>query len=104
VDQKKFELRVLLSLLNGYLMAGTTHDEVQSVVEHVHGKPLSELDAQTATDIAVDHVLSQAPSLQHAHELTAGSPPDKARYGKLIDLFRGKHVIRPLEVVEEATA
>lgn len=80
--EKKFELRIILSVMNDSNMVGTTEAEKAELVNHL----TPDLDHDRAIEI-----LRENEKLAQAADLINGVNLDRARYNKLMDLYRGSH-------------
>jgi hypothetical protein len=82
IETKKFELRIILSVMNDSNMVGTTETEKAELVNHL----TPDLDHDRAIEI-----LSENETLVKAARLIDGVNLDRGRYNKLMDLYRGSH-------------
>lgn len=82
-ESKKFELRIILSVMNDSNMVGTTEGEKTELVGHLTGPSYD-------YDEAVE-ILSKHEKLAEAARLIDGMNLDRPRYNKLMDLYRGSY-------------
>lgn len=112
MTKKKFELAVLVSLLNGNTIVNATEQQVEDLVEHIVGEEAFKNDYAGSFDTAIEHVEKNHPKVVEAAQCVQRIAPDTGRYNKLIDLYRNNHEIEsqvpvkekaPEEKEEEAT-
>jgi hypothetical protein len=101
MTKKKFELAVLVSLLNGNTIVNATEQQVEGLVEHIVGKEAFKSDYAGSYDVAIEHVEKNHPKVVEAAQCVIRCSPDIGRYNKLIDLYRNNHEVDSLVPVKE---
>lgn len=100
MSTKTFELKVLISLINGTLFHDTVQADIDEVVMYVHGDTASVTDADTV-DRTIERIVQNHPKVVAAAQLMERHTVlDQARYNKLCELYCKGHKVRSL-VVEE---
>jgi len=86
----KFELRVIVSLMNDMEVLQTTEQEKEALVRHITGEAMD-------YDVAMDH-LQQTEKFAEVAAIVRRHNPDQRVYNKLIDMYGKMHVIEPASV------
>lgn len=86
----KFELRVIVSVMNDSAVRETTEEEKDALVKHITGDAMD-------YDVAMDH-LQRNEKFAEVAAIVRRHNPDRAVYNKLIDMYGKMHVIETASV------
>lgn len=98
MNMKKFELNVLISLVNGTTILNVTQQAKKELVEFVLGKEVQTKDWNKAVDKVVTYLTKKYEAVVKAAQLVADTILDQGRYNRLVDLYKKFHEIQPMPV------
>lgn len=101
MNDKRFELRIILSFLHADIVQDTTYEEVRELAEHMAGRNVDEPDVAELRHMLTQHISEHVRNGSSLLGLGSVSNIDTARYNKMIDLYGKMHSI-PAAVLIEA--